>query len=95
MRSLPFCLVLASLSGTSDKNDIRPLCLNAIIPRVIMIRIDLIRLNEILDKLAQNKFFENYAELKDFYEYLAGRYHFDINTHAVDPATGEIIPLKD
>ena len=32
-----------------------------------MIRIDLIRLNEILDKLAQNKFFENYAELKDFY----------------------------
>jgi len=30
---------------------------NAINPRVIMIRIDLIRLNEILDKLAQNKFF--------------------------------------
>jgi hypothetical protein len=68
---------------------------NAINPRVIMIRIDLIRLNEILDKLAQNKFFENYAELKDFYEYLAGRYHFDLKTHAVDPATGEIMPLKD
>ena len=63
---------------------------NAINPRVIMIR-----LNEILDKLAQNKFFQNYAELKDFYEYLAGRYHFDLKTHAVDPATGEIIPLKD
>jgi len=66
MRSLPFCLVLASLSGTSDKNDIPPLYLNAIIPRVIMIRIDLIRLNEILEKLAQNKFFENYAELRTF-----------------------------
>ena len=37
----------------------------------------------------------HYAELKDFYEYLVGRYHLDLKTHAVDPATGEIILLKD
>jgi len=56
---------------------------------------DLKRLNEILNKLALDKFFEDYKELKDFYEYLAARYHFDLKTHTVDPATGNIIPLKD
>lgn len=58
IRSPPFCLVLTCLSGTSDKHDIRPVYLNDIRPGVIMISIDLIRLNEILDKLTQNKFLE-------------------------------------
>ncbi|HEX9318227.1 MAG TPA: hypothetical protein VF884_04760 [Nitrososphaeraceae archaeon] len=56
---------------------------------------DLKRLNEILNKLALDNFFEDYKELKDFYEYLAARYHFDLKTHTVDPSTGNIILLKD
>jgi hypothetical protein len=60
-----------------------------------VIREDLETLNEILDKLTINRFFEYYKEIRDFYEYLAVKYHFDLKTHAVDPATGEIIPLKD
>jgi hypothetical protein len=51
---------------------------------------DIIMLNGLLDKLTQNKFFENYKELKDCYDYLANKYHFDLKTHTVDPKTGEI-----
>ena len=47
-------------------------------------------LNGLLDKLTQNKFFENYKELKDCYDYLANKYQFDLKTHTVDPKTGEI-----
>jgi hypothetical protein len=59
-----------------------------------VIREDLETLNEILDKLTGNRFFESYKEIRDFYGYLAAKYHFDLKTHTVDPATGEIIPLK-
>lgn len=60
-----------------------------------MIKEDLEMLNEILDKLTKNRFFEFYKELRDFYGYLAAKYNFDLKTHTVDPATGEIIPLGD
>ena len=60
-----------------------------------VIKEDLEMLNEILDKLTKNRFFEFYKELRDFYGYLASKYHFDLKTHTVDPATGEIIPLID
>ena len=53
---------------------------------------DIIMLNELLDKLTRNKFFENYKELKDYYEYLAKKYHFDLT---VDPRTGKVIPIDD
>ena len=56
---------------------------------------DIIMLNELLDKLTRNKFFENYKELKDYYEYLAKKYHFDLKMHTVDPRTGEVIPIDD
>ena len=50
-------------------------------------------LNEMLDKLTQNKFFENYKELKNYYDYLANKYHFDLKTQNVDPETGDLAPL--
>jgi glucosamine 6-phosphate synthetase-like amidotransferase/phosphosugar isomerase protein len=50
---------------------------------VVVLAVDLIRLNEIIDKLAQNRVLENYKELKDFYEYLADKYKFDSNTHTI------------
>jgi hypothetical protein len=56
---------------------------------------DIKRLNELLDKLTQNKFFENYKELRDFYEYLADKYQFDLKSHGVDPSTGEVIPIDN
>jgi hypothetical protein len=56
---------------------------------------DIKMLNELLDKLTRNKFFENYKELKDYYEYFAKKYHFDLKTHTVDPRTGEVIPIDD
>jgi len=56
---------------------------------------DIMMLNELLDKLTQNKFFDNYKELKDYYEYLGNKYHFDLKTHTVDPKTGEIVPVDD
>ena len=52
-------------------------------------------LNELLDRLTQNNFFENYKELKNCYEYLAKKYHFDLKTHTVDPRTGKVIPIGD
>lgn len=52
-------------------------------------------LNGFLDKLTQNKFFENYKELKGYYDYLANKYHFDLKTHTVDPKTGQIIPIDN
>ena len=56
---------------------------------------DIKMLNELLDKLTQNKFFENYKELRDFYEYLADKYQFDLKSHTVDPSTGEVIPIDN
>jgi hypothetical protein len=60
-----------------------------------VIREDLETLNEILDKLTENGFFEYYKEIRTFYEYLAVKYHFDLKTHTINPATGEIISLRD
>ena len=54
---------------------------------------DLIKLNEILEKLTQNGFFEYYEELRNYYEYLANKYRFDLKTHTIDPATGETVPI--
>lgn len=59
-----------------------------------MEREDLVKFNEILDKLTVNRFFEHYSELRNYYEYLAGKYHFDLNSHAVDPEAGEIVPIS-
>ena len=56
---------------------------------------DIAKLNEILDKLTVNKFFEYYSELREYYEFLAKKYHFDLNTHTVDPDAGEIVPIDD
>jgi hypothetical protein len=56
---------------------------------------DLIKLNEIIDRLAQNRFFENYKEIRMFYEYLANKYNFDLRTHTIDPNNGEVVPIKD
>ena len=55
---------------------------------------DLIKLNEILDRLTQNGFFEYYKELRTYYEYLANKYLFDLKTHTIDPTTGETVPIK-
>jgi hypothetical protein len=60
-----------------------------------MERQDLVKFNEILDKLTVNKFFEYYSELRDYYQYLAAKYHFDLNSHTVDPVAGEIVPIGD
>ena len=60
-----------------------------------MEREDLVKFNEILDELTVNKFFEYYSELRDFYQYLAVKYHFDLNSYTEDPVAGEIMPIKD
>ncbi len=60
-----------------------------------MEREDLVKLNEILDKLTVNGFFEYYSELRDYYEYLADKYHFNLNSHTVDPDVGEIVPINN
>jgi hypothetical protein len=60
-----------------------------------VIKEDLEMLNAIIDKLTKNRFFEMYKELRDFYGYLATKYNFDLETHIVDPATGEILPFRD
>ena len=56
---------------------------------------DIRMLNELIDRLTQNKFFENYKYLKNCYAYLANKYHFDLKTHTVDPHTGEIVPIDE
>jgi hypothetical protein len=58
-------------------------------------RKDLVKLNEILEELAQIRFFEHYKELKDFCEYLAQKYKFDSTTHTIDSATGEIVHINE
>lgn len=60
-----------------------------------MKREELVKSNEILDKLTVNRFFEYCSELRDYYQYLAHKYHFDLNSNTVDPATGEIVPIND
>jgi hypothetical protein len=55
---------------------------------------DLKKLNEILVELERDLFFEHYKQLRLFYEYLAHTYQFDLKTHAVDPGTGEIVPIN-
>ena len=60
-----------------------------------MERQDLVKFNEILDKLTVNRFFEYYSELRDYYQYLAVKYHFDLNSHTVDPVAGEIVPINN
>jgi hypothetical protein len=55
---------------------------------------DLVKFNEMLDKLTQNRFFEYYRELRDYYQFLAEKYRFDLKTHTVDPVTGEIVPIN-
>ena len=60
-----------------------------------MEREDVIKFNEILDKLTVNRFFEYYRELRDYYQYLAVKYHFDLNSYTVDPVAGEIVPIGD
>ena len=60
-----------------------------------MEREDLVKFNEMLDKLTVNRFFDYYSELRDYYEYLAEKYHFDLTTHTVDPDAGEIVPIND
>lgn len=56
---------------------------------------DLVKFNKMLNKLTQNRFFEYYRELRDYYEYLADQYHFDLKMHTVDPTTGEIVPINN
>ena len=41
--------------------------------RINMMREDMIKLNENLERLTLNGFFENYKELRDSYEYLADK----------------------
>ena len=60
-----------------------------------MEREDLVKFNEILDKLTVNRFFEYYCELRDYYQCLAAKYHFDLNSHTVDPIAGEIVPINN
>lgn len=62
---------------------------------MFMIEKDLDRLKEILDRLTVNGFFVYYRELREYYEYLAAKYHFDLKTHGVDPTTGEIVQLNE
>lgn len=54
---------------------------------------DLKKLNDILDELEKDLFFEHYKQLRLFYEYLAHTYQFDLKSHTVDPGTGEIVPI--
>ena len=56
---------------------------------------DLKNLNMVLDELEKDLFFEHYKQLRLFYEYLAQTYKFDLKTHTVDPASGEIVPTGD
>lgn len=56
---------------------------------------DLKNLNIVLDELEKDLFFEHYKQLRLFYEYLAQTYNFDLKTHTVDPASGEILPIGD
>ena len=56
---------------------------------------DLVKLNEMLDKLTVDGFFEHYSELREYYEYLAVKYHFNLNSHTVDLDVGEIVPIND
>ena len=56
---------------------------------------DLVKLNEILEELAQMRFFEHFKELKDFYLYLVDKYRFDSITHAIDSATGKIVHINE
>ena len=51
--------------------------------------------NAICSKLTVNGFFENYSELRGYYQYLAVKYHFDLNSYTVDPVAGEIMPIID
>ena len=60
-----------------------------------MEREDRVKFNEMLDKLTVNRFFEYYSELRDYYEYLAVKYHFNLNSHTVDPYVGEIVPINN
>ncbi len=55
---------------------------------------DLKNLNGILSELEKDLFFEHYKQVRLFYEYLAHTYQFDLKTQTVDPATGEIVPIK-
>lgn len=55
---------------------------------------ELKKLNEILDELEKDLFFEHYKQLKLFYEYLAHTYQFDLKTHTIDPSTGKIVPIQ-
>lgn len=57
--------------------------------------LDLKRFNEILDELEKDLFFEHYKKLKDFYEYLATTYQFDLKTRTVDASSGEIKPIGE
>jgi 6-phosphogluconolactonase (cycloisomerase 2 family) len=57
-------------------------------------REDLEKLNEIIDRLTSIKFFDYSKELRYLYTYLADKYQFDLKTHTVDPATGEIVPIN-
>jgi hypothetical protein len=60
-----------------------------------MEREDLVKLNAMLDKLTVNGFFEHYSELRDYYEYLANKYNFNLNSYTVDPYVGEIVPINN
>ena len=69
--------------------------LKTVIRNKNMEREDLVKFNEILDKLTVNRFFEYYSELRDYYQYLAVKYHFGLNSYTVDPVAGEIVPIND
>ena len=60
-----------------------------------MEREDLVKFNEILDKLTVNRFFEHYSELREYYQFLSVKYGFDLNSHTVDPVYGEIVPINN
>ena len=60
-----------------------------------MERENILKFNEILDELTVDRFFEHYSELRDYYEYLAKKYHFDLNTHTIDPDAGEIVHINE
>ena len=60
---------------------------------VIVATADLKKLNNVLDELEKDFFFEHYKQLTLFYEYLAQTYNFDLKTHTVDPASGEMYLL--
>ena len=53
---------------------------------MIVATADLKKLNNVLDELEKDFFFEHYKQLTLFYEYLAQTYNFDLKTHTVDPA---------